>query len=204
MAKWVSPLFTDASGQIAKSVVFSRWKGRQYIRSYVKPSNPRTLKQQANRDVFKNLVRRWQSLSTDELVKSAWNERALEYVISGYNLFMKWGKSSWIKLSTNEFPEGTTYPQTITIYYKCGVPLSEARIYMFDGSSWKDITPMEGLTSQGEITVEIPSSGVYEFYIATSGVLISGHSPPQYYQAITKWYPDYNTGKALEAVLNAK
>lgn len=203
MVKWTSPIISDASGQLAESVVFSKWKGRSYMRTYVKPANPRTPKQVANRDVFDKLVKRYQSLATDAEAKSAWNNRALEYLISGFNLFMKFGRSSWIKLSNYEFPSGTTYPQSVTVTYKCGIPLSEARIYVFDGTTWTDITPAEGLSAEGSFTWDVPSAGTYEFYIATNKVLIEGDTSPQFYQAVTKYFPDETIPGAKEAKLVA-
>lgn len=204
MVKWTSPIISDASGQLAESVVFSKWKGRSYMRTYVKPANPRTDKQVANRDVFDKLVKRYQSLATDANVKSAWNNRALEYLISGFNLFMKFGRSSWIKLSTYNFPSGTPYPQTITIYYQCGIPLSEARCYVFNGTIWTDITPAEGLSAEGSFTYTVPAAGTYEFYLATNKVLREGDTSPQFYQAVTKWYPDETIPGAKEAKLTAQ
>lgn len=43
MARTKLPLLSlDASGSIAKSIVFSRWKGRTYVRRSVTPANPRS------------------------------------------------------------------------------------------------------------------------------------------------------------------
>lgn len=50
MAKWKSPLFSDIRNKLGENVVFSMWKGRPYMRSYVTPANPNSLKQAANRD----------------------------------------------------------------------------------------------------------------------------------------------------------
>lgn len=204
MVKWTSPVISDASGQLAESVVFSRWKGRSYMRTYVKPANPKTDKQVANRDVFDKLVKRYQSLATDTNVKSAWNERALEYRISGFNLFMKFGRSSWIKISTYDLPSGTTYPIDITVTYKCGIPLSEARVYVFDGTTWTDITPSEGLSAEGSFTYTVSAAGTYEFFLATNKVLKIGDTSPQHYQAVTKWFPDETMLGAKEARLTAQ
>ena len=54
MAKVSGPLFSvDASGSYAGSLVFSKWKGRNYVRQLVTPSNPHTL----NQEVARNHVR---------------------------------------------------------------------------------------------------------------------------------------------------
>jgi len=43
MARTKAPLLSlDASGSIAKAIVYSKWKGRSYVRSSVKPSNPKS------------------------------------------------------------------------------------------------------------------------------------------------------------------
>lgn len=60
MAKTVAPLLSfDAGGQIAKTQVYSRWKGRPYVRRYVIPANPNTIEQQKTRSAFKWLMEAW-------------------------------------------------------------------------------------------------------------------------------------------------
>ncbi|MEM2073716.1 MAG: hypothetical protein QXO33_04120 [Nitrososphaeria archaeon] len=196
MPKWTSPLFTDMRNALGESVVFSRWKGRQYIRSWVKPANPRTLKQMANRDVLKNLVKRWQAIKSDLDAVAAWNKEALPYLISGYNLFVKYGR-----LSKIECPATGSVNVAFTITYTLGLPASKARIYRFDGSTWVDITPAAGLSEAPNSTLShtITTAGTYYFFIANKDVLKAGDTSPQPYQAITKWKPDYTQGIAKEA-----
>ncbi|MEM0054411.1 MAG: hypothetical protein QXW80_05875 [Candidatus Micrarchaeia archaeon] len=196
MPKWVSPLFTDMRNALGESVVFSRWKGRQYIRSWVRPANPRTLKQMANRDVLKNLVKRWQAIKSDLDAVAAWNKEALPYLISGYNLFVKYGR-----LSKIECPATGSVNVAFNITYTLGLPASKARIYRFDGTTFTDITPAGGLSEAPNSTLShtISSAGTYYFFIANKDVLKAGDTGPQGYQAITKWKPDYTTGMAKEA-----
>lgn len=53
MAKITGPLLSmSARGQLGKAMVVSKWRGIAYARSYVKPANPRTTAQQANRTRF--------------------------------------------------------------------------------------------------------------------------------------------------------
>lgn len=60
MAKTVAPLLSfDAGGQIAKTQVYSRWKGRSYVRRYVVPANPNSTGQQAVRGAFSWLMKAW-------------------------------------------------------------------------------------------------------------------------------------------------
>lgn len=63
MARLTAPLLSlGASGQIAKSLVFSTWKGIDYARVYVIPENPNTVAQQETRGVFSTLVEMWKRM----------------------------------------------------------------------------------------------------------------------------------------------
>lgn len=53
MAKVNAPLFSfNASGQLAKSLVYFGWKGLDAVRSYVIPANPKTAAQVTQRGYF--------------------------------------------------------------------------------------------------------------------------------------------------------
>lgn len=50
MAKTSGPLMSlDASGSFAKTLTYAKWKGRNYVRHLVTPSNPQTVGQQVAR-----------------------------------------------------------------------------------------------------------------------------------------------------------
>lgn len=93
MAKWKSPLFSDIRGALGENVVFSMWKGRPYMRSYVVPANPQTDAQTAERAHMAAIVDMYQQnvKGTDAHV-TAWNAEALKDLISGYNQFTKYGR----------------------------------------------------------------------------------------------------------------
>jgi hypothetical protein len=56
MSKVTAPLLSfGAAGQIAKTQVYSTWKGRPYVRRYVTPSNPDSDGQKLTRAIFKYL-----------------------------------------------------------------------------------------------------------------------------------------------------
>jgi len=86
-----SPLITAASGKV-KDTVFSKWKGRAYIRARVTPANPRTAAQTAVRQSLARCVTMWQSFEVQ--LKSAWQLYAGPYSISGYNAWMKLNRAS--------------------------------------------------------------------------------------------------------------
>jgi len=198
MPKWKSPLFSDIRNAIGDNVVFSTWKGRPFFRSYVIPANPNTLKQQAQRANSTDLVKRFQSIMADPDVLAAWNESALPYLISGYNVFVKWGRKSVISVS----PSSGSAPLDVVVTYTCGIPLARAKLFQFDGTDWTDITPVGGLEAGEDKTVEVDAlaAGTYYFFLADGDTLVVGDSTPMAYQAITKWKPNETTGADDEAV----
>lgn len=57
MAKLNAPLFSfQASGQLAKALVYFGWKGLNVVRSYVVPANPQSAAQTVQRDFLKDAV----------------------------------------------------------------------------------------------------------------------------------------------------
>jgi len=197
MPKWSSPLFTDIRNALGESVVFANWKGRQYFRSWVKPANPRTAKQMANRDVLKQLVKRYQELSGDPEVVAAWNREALPYTITGFNLFIKQGMASNVSCpATGQ----VSIPFTVT--YDLGIPADKAALYAIraDGTII-NVTPPGGLQSgKGKtISITLTSAGTYYIFLANGAVMKPGDIPPKAYQAITKWSRDNVNGVAKEA-----
>lgn len=91
MALVSAPLLSlDASGKLAGAIVFSKWKGRQYVRSLVKPSNPRSGGQVGMRGVFKFLAQNWAGLTAGN--KATWEDRADASVISPFNAFMSYNQ----------------------------------------------------------------------------------------------------------------
>lgn len=87
MALVNAPLLSlDASGKLGGAIVFSKWKGRQYVRSLVKPANPKSGKQTGMRGAFKFLAQTWASLSAAN--HATWEERADASIVSPFNAYM--------------------------------------------------------------------------------------------------------------------
>ena len=96
MAKVTGPLLSlDASGSVASTMTFSRWKGRNYVRQRVIPTYSNTALQAAIRDLIRDASILWKSNGTDGTTtidasyKSAYDTAALGYAISGFNLYIK-------------------------------------------------------------------------------------------------------------------
>lgn len=81
----LSPLVVDIRNKIGDTV-FSKWKGVNYARSRVTPSNPNTVNQQAVRDALRQLVKLWQNLGG--VVTLCWADFASGRSLSGFNAFV--------------------------------------------------------------------------------------------------------------------
>lgn len=94
MAKVDGPLFSfGASGSIADTMTFSRWKGRPYVRQHVIPANPKSAAQVGTRVMFKFLSQAWAGLSG--AAKESWDARASARSYSAFNGYQQVGMSRW-------------------------------------------------------------------------------------------------------------
>lgn len=94
MVKVSAPMLSlDASGSIAGAMVFSKWKGRNYVRALVKPANPKSVKQVSVRAMFKFLAQYWTNIS--DANQATWNDRADDLVVSPFNAFMSANQGRW-------------------------------------------------------------------------------------------------------------
>lgn len=84
MARTTAPLLSfDARGQLAKTMVYSSWKGIPYVRRHVIPANPRTTAQQTVRKTFALLREMWK-LGPAQLYDT-WNSFAQGRPFTGMN-----------------------------------------------------------------------------------------------------------------------
>ncbi len=105
MALVFAPLCSfDARGQIARAIVFSIWKGKNYARRYIIPQNPQTVAQTYVRWIFAAAVNGWHYL-LDAAGQGLWDDSAsLPSGMSGFN----WYVGSYC----NAMHAGTTPPTT--------------------------------------------------------------------------------------------
>lgn len=95
-AKVTGPLLSlDASGSVASTMVFSRWKGINYVRQRVIPTYSNTFKQNAIRSLITDATQAWKSGDTvgtvviNSTYKAAFDAAAAGLAMSGFNLFIK-------------------------------------------------------------------------------------------------------------------
>jgi len=108
MARTVGPLMSlDASGSIANTIVFSRWKGRSYVRQLVTPANPKSPLQVSTRAVMKFLSQRWTpDLTSAE--KATWDALAAADAISPFNAYTRANLQRWTQFTA----PSQAYPAT--------------------------------------------------------------------------------------------
>jgi hypothetical protein len=88
MATVTGPLLSiGASGSIAKTQVYSKWKGRPYVRQHVIPANPRSTDQTTTRNAFAWLNSVWK-VSPAEF-QEAWTAFASGKVLTNRNAFIQ-------------------------------------------------------------------------------------------------------------------
>jgi len=88
MSKTTAPLLSfGAAGQIGKSMVFAKWRGRSYVRRHVIPANPQTAEQSLTRDTFGWLQAVWKIAPS--LLTAPWLAYSTGKVLTDRNAFTK-------------------------------------------------------------------------------------------------------------------
>jgi len=83
----------DASGTLADTLTFSKWKGRPYARVRVIPANPKSTGQIGMRSSFRFLSQIWAGLTAAN--KATWESRASAAAIATFNAFMSYNQFRW-------------------------------------------------------------------------------------------------------------
>lgn len=108
----LSPLIVDVRNKVA-DMVFSKWKGINYVRSRVTPANPNTTAQQNVRNSMARCVDFWQALST--VFQGAWNYVASGRSYSGFNRFVSENRATEQTLAVLEVSPLTDV-QALTVF----------------------------------------------------------------------------------------
>lgn len=105
MVKLNAPLMSlDASGTVANSITFAKWKGRNYARVRVVPANPQTGKQTGIRAAVKFLGQQWAKLNSSQ--QATWDDPAKQTNVSPFNAFVGKNAYDW----RNQLYPSKTYP----------------------------------------------------------------------------------------------
>lgn len=108
MARVKGPLFSlDASGSLAKTVTYSKWKGRNYVRQHVIPQNPNSTAQVNVRTAWDLLVKSWQARTAPDM--DLWNAFAVQFEMSGFNQYISRGMDEYVlQITTAVTPVSVT------------------------------------------------------------------------------------------------
>lgn len=101
----------DASGSLGGAVVFSKWKGRPYVRQLVTPSNPQSASQMATRAMMAFLTSAWRFISAPD--QATWLEGGDGKKISAFNHYVSVNMKRWTQFQApgqSDPPEGTGTP----------------------------------------------------------------------------------------------
>jgi hypothetical protein len=199
MAKWKSPIFSDIRNKLGENVVFSMWKGRPYMREYVTPANPNTLGQQANRNHMAAIVLLYQTnIKTIAANVTAWNVEALSKLISGYNIFVQYGRST---LCTPVSLAAATLDINIT---DSQIPADRLSLMNVDAAGNPgNIANKRGLGHYVPGDFTIPPIATDVIYVVDTKVLAPGdlEADAMLYKGVGHWSVDEVTGAITDMVV---
>ncbi len=94
MVKVHGPMMSlDASGTLANAITFSKWKGRNYVRERVIPSNPKSGGQTGRRAMFKFLSQYWSTLLSGP--QATWDTLGDDLIASPFNGYVSDNMKRW-------------------------------------------------------------------------------------------------------------
>lgn len=139
MVKVSAPAMSlDASGKLGGSIVFSKWKGRNYVRTLVIPSNPKSVSQISVRAMMRFLAQDWAGLTAGN--KATWQDRADSLIVSTFNAYVSatMARHRHFKGPSKEDPaaETGTAPAAPTTTATAGV--REVQLSIADGAQAPD------------------------------------------------------------------
>jgi len=139
------PMFSlDARGRLKQAVVYSIWRGINYVRGFVVPTNPNSTRQVYVRGLFTSASRAWASLTDDQ--RTAWDAWAeenpltdifgAEYTVTGMNAFLGlWVVSTDLGETPVEDPPTSSAPPVVgTLDINPGTSNGEIDFTWADGS----------------------------------------------------------------------
>ena len=186
-----SPLIAGISGK-AGDAVFSKWKGRSYVRKLVTPANPNTAAQQLVRSSMGRLPRQWRSFESK--VKTAQDIYGTTLGISGFNWFTKENRVFEQTFNTREIlPPNISYDgaATITLTDQTGGSLkvdwtggdqgADSFIYILsrliesgeEVDTWVLQDSGSTLVSAGTKTISLTASKEFEIVIAAENTVLN-------------------------------
>ena len=156
MSRVTAPLLSlSASGKFANTMVASTWRGIPVMRHYVRPSNPQTPAQVAQRACMTALVSAYRRYVTNAEARTAWSRQALlePSPMAGFNAFVRHSMDPYQTAPANATAVVWTptagYHATVSMLkYSDGTASTEAGNFEL----WKGTTP-DSLLKQEDIAI---------------------------------------------------
>lgn len=171
MARVTGPLMSfDASGSVAGSIVFSKWRGRNYVRRHAVPANPRSSSQLAVRSIMGFLASAWKLC--DPSNQRTWEVSADALKISAFNRYAGVNASNWRDLSSpaQMFPALKT--QTPTAPSTPTASVSGRQVHIL--SSWESTADDWGIVLCRSMTTGFTATPMNSVAVANVAAYIDG------------------------------
>jgi hypothetical protein len=162
----------SSTGKIADTLIFEKWKGKQIVKRYAKPSNPDTPKQQVQRGYMVPVIEAWHNDGYTPEDKEAWNyyAKVIKINATGYNMFTRFKINAqkdiktWEKLTNCQVSSITGESATVVI----DVPSDKDGVLFFGSSRVALFNQVAGVFSSGQNTfsiLDLKELTRYYFYI---------------------------------------
>lgn len=183
MATTKAPLFgLDASGSLGGSIVFSKWRGRTYVRRLSIPANPRSGLQVGMRSSMKFITQDFTNLTTAQ--KAAWDTLAAVTNITQLNaqvqdaqrrtrrnLGVRRGPAETAGTTPNAptIDTVTAQPKTLVLDWSAGAAAPEYAWMIFKsptGTFTPDVSNLIAIVAAATLTLTVPNlvTGVEQFF----------------------------------------
>jgi hypothetical protein len=173
------------------------------MRSYVKPSNPNSLAQQANRLQMAAIVALYQAnVKGTAINEAAWNTEALPSLVSGYNLFTKYGRRGAQTKTGGLKDPGITIGSlahgalSITLNASA-IPADRVSLMTVSAAGVPIvISTKRGLGEYQETDFAIAPAATDLIYVVDTKVLAGAdvEATAKMYKAVNHWVPNETTG----------
>lgn len=112
MAKIFSPVPSfDPRGAIGRAIVYSSWKGINYVRAYVTGTDPRTPRQLAQRSRLTIAVLQYHAIVTTPALREAWRQ-----LVCQLDLFMNgWNAALQALMTQYQIDPSSSFPHSFTL-----------------------------------------------------------------------------------------
>jgi hypothetical protein len=188
MAGTKAPLFgLDASGTLGGAIVFSKWRGRTYVRRHAVPSNPKSGLQVGMRSAMKFVTQDWANLSAAN--QDTWADLASSDNITKLNAQVRYDQrltrrnlgiwrtpdaTAGTTPSAGTIGAPTAQPKTLVLTWTAGANAPEYTWYLYRDTTTgftADISNLIAIVTAATLTYTDPNltTGTPYYYLLKGG-----------------------------------